>query len=88
MKLKSISEFRNFQEKIAKKLTNSKKVRIKICITGCRANGALDIFKKFQEEVSEQNLTGKVEVVPTGCQKFCSGAPVVRVFLWKMFLPF
>ncbi len=67
------------REKLIKKFSDSQKVRIKVCITGCRANGGLEIFKKFRKETRKQNLSGRVEIVPTGCQKFCSGAPVVTV---------
>ncbi|HIE43181.1 MAG TPA: NADH-quinone oxidoreductase subunit F, partial [Candidatus Omnitrophica bacterium] len=81
MKFKNTPQFRSWREKIKNKFTNSQKVRVKVCITGCRANGAIDVFKKFQEEAGKQNLTGKVEIVPTGCQKFCSGAPVVTIEL-------
>ena len=79
MKFESIYGLRIWKEKVIKKFAVSKKTRIKICITGCRAKGALDILKKFKEEVRKENLSGKVEIVPTGCQKFCSGAPVLSV---------
>ncbi|MFH1903699.1 MAG: NADH-ubiquinone oxidoreductase-F iron-sulfur binding region domain-containing protein, partial [Candidatus Omnitrophota bacterium] len=55
------------------------KLRIKICITGCRAKGSLSLLEKFREEIKNRNLTSRVDVIPTGCQKFCSGAPIITI---------
>lgn len=79
MRLENLSQFKHWKAKIIKQFTASQKVRIKVCITGCRANGSLAVFKEFQRAVEERRISDKVEIVPTGCQKFCSGAPVVYI---------
>lgn len=79
MKFKSIDEFNRWREGIVKKYQKKKKIRIKVCITGCRANGSLEIFKAFKKEIRDRKLKNIFEIVPTGCQKFCTGAPVVSI---------
>ena len=79
MRLENLSRFKHWKEQVAKQFASSRKVRIKVCITGCRANGSLAIFREFQRIAEEKNFSDKVEIVPTGCQKFCSGAPVVSI---------
>ncbi|MFN4226690.1 MAG: NADH-ubiquinone oxidoreductase-F iron-sulfur binding region domain-containing protein [Candidatus Ratteibacteria bacterium] len=74
MKFKNINDFKNYSESLKESVDQS--VKIKICITGCRVVGALEIFDKFKEKTF--NLKN-VKVIPTGCQKFCSGGPVVKV---------
>jgi NADH-quinone oxidoreductase subunit F len=56
-----------------------KKVRVRICMTGCRAHGAEEILKAFQEEIGRRSLGGSVDIVSTGCHGFCAMAPVLVV---------
>ncbi|RDV84859.1 NADH-quinone oxidoreductase subunit NuoF [Ammonifex thiophilus] len=51
---------------------------VKVCQgTGCLAAGAEETFRAFQEEIARQGV--KAQIVPTGCQGFCQGAPVITV---------
>ncbi|HOK56673.1 MAG TPA: NADH-quinone oxidoreductase subunit NuoF [bacterium] len=82
MKFKNFSDFKNYCEKLKKE--KDERVKIKVCITGCRAAGGLDIYENFKEKIKESK---KLKLIPTGCQKFCSGGPVVSVsFDGKSFL--
>ncbi len=55
------------------------KPRLRVCITGCRAYGALDIAARITEEIETGGLADRIELVETGCQGFCSQAPVMEV---------
>ena len=79
MRLKTVSDLKRFSERIRQAYAKKQKLRIKVCITGCRAKGSLLLLEKFREEIKNQNLASKVDVVPTGCQKFCSGASVITI---------
>ena len=59
------------------------RVRIRICMTGCRAHGAEEILKAFQEEVGKRKLDA--EIVSTGCHGFCAQAPVLVVDPYGIF---
>lgn len=74
MKFKSIFDFKNYCEDLRKKKDEG--IKIKVCITGCRAAGSLEIFEKFKERIKKFE---NIKLIPTGCQKFCSGGPVVKV---------
>jgi NADH:ubiquinone oxidoreductase subunit F (NADH-binding)/(2Fe-2S) ferredoxin/NAD-dependent dihydropyrimidine dehydrogenase PreA subunit len=58
-----------------------RKVRVRVCMTGCRAHGAEEVMAAFQEQIQAGGLGEQVEVVPTGCHGFCAQAPVVVVEL-------
>jgi len=79
MKFENINDFKKWKEKVKKRYDKSKKIRIKVCITGCRANGGLEVFEAFKKEVKKKKLENVIEIVPTGCQKFCTGAPVISI---------
>ena len=55
--------------------------RVLVCSgTGCIANGALEIIKKFEElgaNVSQMTELDKLTVVPTGCHGFCEQGVLV-----------
>ena len=53
--------------------------KIFVCMTGCRALGAEDVFEALQDALHKRNLLGKVELMATGCHGLCAGAPVVAV---------
>lgn len=59
--------------------------RVKVCMgNGCLAAGAEDVFRAFTMEVERQGVAAKV--IPTGCQGFCQGAPIVTVEPRGLFL--
>ncbi|MBU1054876.1 MAG: FAD-dependent oxidoreductase [Proteobacteria bacterium] len=74
----SIKQLESFRNKILAD-TAKKKTEIHVCMTGCRAYGAADVFKSLQEEVLKQGLFSDVEVRATGCHGFCAKAPLIAI---------
>lgn len=70
------------QEK-AKKHIAEQGLRVLVCAgTGCVANGALDIIKKFEElgaKVSTLTAQDKMTIIPTGCQGFCEQGVMIHL---------
>ena len=56
-----------------------KRVRVRVCMTGCRAFGAVKVRDAVAGAIEQQGLTDSVDLVETGCQGFCAGAPVLAV---------
>jgi NADH-quinone oxidoreductase subunit F len=52
---------------------------VRICTTGCRALGALEVFAAFESELAARGLADRVALVKTGCQGVCAGAPVLTI---------
>ena len=52
---------------------------VRLCCTGCRALGALEVHAAFEEELAAVGLTDKVALIKTGCQGICAGAPVISI---------
>ena len=51
---------------------------IAVCVgTGCRANGAIEVFEALQAEMKVRGGSREVESRATGCQGFCQGGPLV-----------
>ena len=77
--LKSNKEIKNLQ-RIRNEAKNKRaKRQVRICATGCRALGALDIYETFKKELKKAKLQKKIALIKTGCQGFCSGAPLVSI---------
>jgi len=56
------------------------KLSVNICGgTGCTAHGSADVVKAFQEEITRQGFTDKVEVKVSGCRGFCERGTLVTV---------
>jgi NADH:ubiquinone oxidoreductase subunit F (NADH-binding)/(2Fe-2S) ferredoxin len=77
-KLTSIAELQRLQQSI-RQGRDSRRLRVRICMTGCRAFGAVEIRDAFRESVSGNGLAGKIDIVETGCHGFCARAPVAAV---------
>jgi NADH:ubiquinone oxidoreductase subunit F (NADH-binding)/(2Fe-2S) ferredoxin/Pyruvate/2-oxoacid:ferredoxin oxidoreductase delta subunit len=60
-------------------------VEVRVCSTGCRASGALEICEAFEEEITDQDLVGSVRVVRTGCHGLCAGAVAVVIYPQDIF---
>jgi NADH-quinone oxidoreductase subunit F len=77
-KIKSIKAFETFRRKVVAG-GDSKKSCIRICMTGCRAYGALELRDALKDEVTSKRLGKEVEIRETGCHGFCAMAPVVAI---------
>lgn len=77
-KLASIEELESYRTSILVK-EDPKKIRVRICMTGCRAYGAEEIKNALEKEIDNQGLEDKVEVISTGCHGFCAQAPVMVI---------
>ena len=57
------------------------KIRIRICMTGCRASGADAVVAAFKKELGAlpAGTRDLIELIETGCHGFCAQAPVVEV---------
>ncbi|MEW6359818.1 MAG: NADH-quinone oxidoreductase subunit NuoF [Planctomycetota bacterium] len=73
----SIDDLRQAQEELKSRPTAETIVRI--CSTGCRALGALDVCRAIEEQVAKRGLGRKVEIVRTGCIGLCAGAVVMVI---------
>ena len=73
----SIEEFEQFHKTLKSRYSPEKK-RIRICMTGCRAHGAVEIRDKLKEELEKAQLND-VDLIETGCHGFCTNAPVLAI---------
>ena len=77
-RLSSIGELESYRDKLLSKEEKGKP-RVYVCMTGCRAYGAVEVLAALQEEVKRQGLVGQVEIRSTGCHGFCAKAPVMAI---------
>ena len=77
-KFDSIKMLEDYRSSLLK-MYDPEKIRVRICMTGCRAYGAAQIKKVLEEEIKKGGLEEKVEVISTGCQGFCARAPVMVI---------
>lgn len=75
--LTSIAQFRKVQNDLASQ--SSCQIEIRVCSTGCRALGALNVCDAFEKEIADRGLTQRVRVVRAGCLGLCAGAVAVAV---------
>jgi len=54
-------------------------IEIRVCSTGCRALGALNVCDGLEKEIARQGLSEKVRVVRAGCLGLCAGAVAVGI---------
>jgi NADH:ubiquinone oxidoreductase subunit F (NADH-binding)/(2Fe-2S) ferredoxin/Pyruvate/2-oxoacid:ferredoxin oxidoreductase delta subunit len=57
----------------------SPEVVIRVCSTGCRALGALEVCGALEAEIVERDLGGRVRVVRAGCHGLCAAAVAVVI---------
>lgn len=77
-KLSNRKDLENLVNKIKSSVIKDAKV-VRVCMTGCRAHGAENLFIAFKDYVKKQNLDKEIEIRETGCQGLCSGAPVLSI---------
>ena len=78
MKFLSIAELQGYREFLLRE-KNPPQRCLRICMTGCRAYGAMEVRDAMIGEVERQGLNDRVEIRQTGCQGFCARAPVMVV---------
>ncbi len=54
-------------------------IEIRVCSTGCRALGALNVCDALENQIAQRNLSQRVRIVRTGCLGLCAGAVAVAV---------
>ena len=52
---------------------------VRVCSTGCRALGALDVCDALESEIAKRDLQDRVRVVRAGCHGLCAGAVAVVI---------
>jgi len=77
-KLKTSEDLKSLRESILGE-QDPNMIRVRICMTGCRAYGAMEIRDAFRSEIDERGLQDKVEIIETGCHGFCARAPVIAI---------
>ncbi|MBW2033501.1 MAG: FAD-dependent oxidoreductase [Deltaproteobacteria bacterium] len=77
-RLLSIGQLEWYRNKILAK-EDEGRTRVYICMTGCRAYGAIEVGAALEEEVKKQGLSGELEVRSTGCHGICAKAPVMSI---------
>jgi NADH-quinone oxidoreductase subunit F len=77
-KLRTPEDLKSLRESILKG-RDPNKIRVRICMTGCRAYGAEEIRDAFVSEIEERGLQDKVDIIETGCHGFCAKAPVMAI---------
>jgi len=78
VKISTPDELRSFQESIVAQMDPQKSC-VRICMTGCRAYGAVRIRDAFVEEIKGRGLEKEIEIRETGCHGFCAQAPVIAI---------
>ena len=77
-RLASIDKLYEFQKRL-KQETDPQRLRVRICMTGCRAFGAVEVCNAFKQSIAEKGLQDKVDIIETGCHGFCARAPVAAI---------
>ncbi len=54
-------------------------ITIRVCSTGCRALGALEVCEALEHEIAEQGIAQRVRVVRAGCHGLCAGAVALTI---------
>jgi len=68
----SVEDLRRLREELRARPGAEREVRV--CSTGCRALGALEVCDALESEVSRRGLSERVRVVRTGCHGLCAAA--------------
>jgi len=58
---------------------DEREVVIRVCSTGCRARGALDVCRALEEEIDRRGVGDRARVVRAGCHGLCAGAVAMLV---------
>ncbi|HET6427566.1 MAG TPA: NADH-quinone oxidoreductase subunit F, partial [Phycisphaerae bacterium] len=75
--LRSVDELIALRKDLASRPTAETVIRV--CSTGCRALGALDVCEALEREIARRDAGGRAAVVRTGCHGLCAGAVAVVI---------
>ena len=76
-RLANVDDLRRLRRELAGRLKGQTLVRV--CSTGCRALGALDVCEALEKEIARRDLGEKVRVVRAGCHGLCAGAVTIVI---------
>ena len=71
-RLESVSDLKALQRDLAS--VPKPDATIRVCSTGCRALGALEVCDALETEVEKRDLADRVRIVRVGCHGLCAGA--------------
>ncbi len=74
----SLDALNQYQKTLAERL-DPQRLRVRICMTGCRAFGAVEVRDAFIKAIAENSLQEAVDIIETGCHGFCARAPVAAI---------
>ena len=77
-RIESPEEFSEFKSELKKHFSKVTS-RVLLCMTGCRAKGAVILGERFRDEISARGLEDRVAIVDVGCHGQCSRAPLIRI---------
>ena len=77
--MKSLSEFREYQDLLAGKTEGGKSCLVVCAGTGGRASGSNDILRIIKRQILERGLSGRISLRITGCLGFCEMDPFLLV---------
>ncbi len=77
-KLKTVSDLDSYRDLLLRQ-SDQQKTCVRVCTTGCRAHGALEVRDALLAEIKSQGLEERVEIRDTGCHGFCAKAPVIGI---------
>ena len=75
--LKSVDELRRLRADLTG--AGGAEVVVRVCSTGCRALGALEVCEALEREVARRDLAETVRIVRAGCHGLCAGAVAVVI---------
>ena len=71
-RLQTIEDLAQFRRGLASR--PQPETTIRVCSTGCRALGALEVCEALEAEVARRSLAERVRIVRVGCHGLCAGA--------------
>ncbi len=77
--LKSLAELAELRKQLAAR--PQPEVSLRVCSTGCRALGALEVCDALESRIAEGGLSQRVRLVRTGCHGLCAGAVAMVIDL-------
>jgi NADH-quinone oxidoreductase subunit F len=84
-KIKSAAELKSLQEELNARLDPDRPCIAICCGTGCLAHGTRNLVERFEQELADRELNGKISLRRTGCHGFCERGPMVVIHPRKIF---